>query len=31
MLLECRQQDYLFSLLKFDVTANDVASFLDQL
>ena len=31
MLPECRQQDYLFSVPKFDVTANDVESFMDQL
>ena len=31
MLPECRQQDYLFSVPKFDVTKNDVDSFMDQL
>ena len=31
MLPECRQQDYLFPVPKFDVTKNDVDSFMDQL
>jgi len=31
MLPECRQQDYLFSVPKFDVTSNEVESFMDQL
>ena len=31
MLPECRQQDYLFSVPKFDITSNDVESFMDQL
>ena len=31
MLPECRQQDYLFCVPKFEVTSNDVESFMDQL
>ena len=31
MLPECRQQEYLFPVPKFDVTQNDVDSFMDQL
>jgi len=31
MLPECRQEEHLFSVPKFDVTSNDVESFMDQL
>ena len=31
MLPVCRQQEHLFSVPKFDVTSNDVDSFMDQL
>ena len=31
MLPECRQQEYLFSVPKFDVSTSDVESFIDQL
>ena len=31
MLPECRQNEYLFSVPKFDVTKDDVGSFINQL
>ena len=31
MLPECRQQEYLFSVPKFDVASSDVESFADEL
>ena len=31
MLPECRQEEYLFSVPKFDVASSDVESFMDEL
>ena len=31
MLPECRQNEYLFAVPQFDVTKNDVGSFINQL